>query len=116
MPKKYSIDFKQASISYYTNCKTVKVTNVLSIFGISNGSLFNWIKLKKYNKLRDNRIQYTRKSKYTPAIKCYMRCYVIKRISFNYKLLIRQLKLKFNISSSKSSIYAILNKMILFAS
>src|SRR3972149_10222765 len=103
MPKYYSLHFKEVAIDYYNSSKLVKIKDVLSIFRISNGSLFNWKNLKKINNLRENKKTFKNHSKFTPQIKCYIREYVIKRINFDYKLLIRQIKRKFNICISKSS-------------
>ena len=51
MPKQYSLHLKQASIDYYRCSANNTVKNTLNIFNISNGSLFNWSKLKDNNNL-----------------------------------------------------------------
>ena len=103
----YPLYFRRLTIKHYNNINN-KVVDTLTIFNISNGSLYNWIKKDKKGNLEPN---YMRKSKFSPVCKCYIRTYVINHINFDYKKLIKLIKRKFNISISKSSIYNLLSKM-----
>jgi len=86
------------------------VKDITNIFNISNGSLYNWINQDKSNTLA-NKKKYNKISKYSPAIKCYIRAYVLRVKVFNYKKLIILIKKKYTIVASKTAIYDILKKM-----
>src|SRR5439155_14381512 len=81
-------------------------TDIINVFKISNGSLYNWTN-KYYNNQLDNNT-HIRKKKITMDVRCYIRKYVLARPNFNYKNLIGCIKRKFNIVISKSSLYNIL--------
>jgi len=92
-----------------TYCKTIrklvcnykgKKIDIPYLYGVSRSTYYNW--RNNTSKIR---------KKITPEIKCYMRSYVIKRVNFNYKLLIKSIRINFSISISKSSIYNILKQM-----
>lgn len=104
MPKKYCNTFRKLVVNYYKKYKNVR--NVLSIFKVSNGSLFNWI-----NNTNTKKIVHTRKSKVTPQIKCYIKMYIMKRVNFNYKLLLKNINRNFNISISKTTLYNTIHKL-----
>ncbi len=105
----YPFFFKKMVVEYYLKCNEKdRINKILKIFKISNGSLFNWLKLYRSNNLTKIAIK---KTKFTPNLKCYIRNYVISRINFDYKRLIKLIKKRYNIIISKSSIYNILNKM-----
>ena len=70
------------------------------------------MKKKSFRKKSDNLIpQRKRISKVTPSIRCYIRNYVIRRINFKYKLLIKNIKKKYDVMISKSYIYSLLKQM-----
>jgi transposase len=99
----YSNDFKKLVIDcYYSNKYSIK--QLLELFKISNGTLFNWINGQLGNSRK-------RKSKFTELLKEYIKKYVMARINFNYRLLLNRLKLIFKITISKSSIYNILKSI-----
>lgn len=103
---KYNKNFKLRVINC-SNERLMTTNKIIQIFDVSNGSIFNW--KNKYN--ANNLDNIKRKSKIKPHIKCYIRLYVINRINFNYKNLIKLIKRKFNLLISKSSIYNILKQM-----
>jgi len=109
MPNYYPLLFKRKVVEFYKKTKLCTI-DVLKVFGISNGSLFNWIILYDNNKLTSKKHYIKKYSKITPNIKCYIRKYVLKKINFNFKLLIKYIKRHFNIVISKSSIYNILKQ------
>lgn len=104
---KYNYIFKLQVIKCY-NSSNYTISELLNIFGISNGTLYNWIRKYENNTLEERKI---RELKITPNMKCYIREYVIKRINFDYKRLTRIIKKKYNVSISKSSIYECLKYM-----
>lgn len=99
-----NIDLKLRAIKCYNN-KLLNTDNTLKVFGISNGSLFSWIKKDKKGILTNIN---KRKRKIESHIRCYIKNYVITRINFNYRNLIRAIYKKYKIKISKSSIYNIL--------
>ena len=101
----YPLFFRERVINHY-NRKDTLVANTLNMFNIGNGTLYNWV-----NNKGNLKPKYTRKSKFTPACKCYIRTYVISHINFDYKKLIYLINKKFKISISKSSIYSLLSQM-----
>lgn len=112
--KNYSLMYKIKIIEFYNRNlinKKFSINEILTIFNISNGSLYHWLKLYKSNKLHIKPIYKRTNNKITSVIKCYIRFYVLKRIDFRYKLLIKNIYKKFQVKISKSSIYAILGKM-----
>ena len=104
----YSKPLKDLALDFY---KTHTIKETLEIFKIRNGSLFNWIRLDKENKLYNKKKTYYRESKIIPNIKCYIRKYILQRISFNYKLLIRRIKINYKIDVSKSLLYSVIKKL-----
>jgi transposase len=112
MPNNYPIILKIKIVNYYlTRPKNVSVKNVLNIFKISNGTLFNWIKDYKNDCLSGGIRKHSKKTKISSEIKLSIKNYVLKRIYFRYKLLIVWIKKKYKITISKSSIYKILKIM-----
>ena len=102
---------KELAIKYYNSSKKTTIKQTLTNYNISNGSLFRWIKLKKNNNLLENKQIYNKKTKITPVIKCYIRTYILRKLHFDYKLLLNLIKTKFKISISKSSLYNIISKL-----
>lgn len=102
----YPIIFKKTVVHYY-NKSNVQVKDILDIFNISNGSLYNWINKNKVNGLTDKK-QYTKTSKYLPYIKCYIRNYVLTKHTFDMTKLLCLLKRKYSIIANKSSVYEII--------
>ena len=111
MPNSYPLLYKEYACNYYLRFrKQQSIKEIISILNISNGTLYNWMNALNNNSLK-NKSKYNKQSKYTPVIKCYIRSYVIARVNFDYKRLIIQIKKKYKITISKSTIYDILNKM-----
>lgn len=107
----YPLIYKTLVCKYYFEQKgKQKVSDIVKLFNISNGSLYNWINDYTINNLTEKR-KYTKTSKYTPEIKCFIREYIIKHIDFNYKKLIILIKNKYKITISKSSLYDIIKYM-----
>jgi transposase len=99
--------FRKKVVENYEN-KTIKFANVKQIYNVSRGTLFYWN--KKFNNsghIKDRK----KESKYNTLIKFYSRNYVLTRIFFRIELLIKNIKRKFNVVASCSSIYEILKKM-----
>lgn len=100
----YCKKFKDIVVKYYNNndCSAKKI---IKLFGISNGSLFKWKK--------DTNCHYklTRNRKLTPRIKAYIRAYVISRINFKYKLLLRNIVRNFGVKIGKTTLYNTINKL-----
>jgi len=105
----YPLFYKLQVVSTYLNTN-ITVVNIKYLYKICKSTLFNWINLYKQNKL-NNKKKYKKRSKFTLQIKRYIKKYVIRRINFKYKLLIKQIKLKFKKIISKSSIYNILKEL-----
>lgn len=103
----YDYSLKEKVIKSKLNKKCTN-KQILDIFEISNGSLYNWVNQYKKNKLSENKL---RKCKIKPHIKCFIRQYVLKKINFKYLNLIKLIKSKYDISLSKSSIYNVLSLM-----
>ena len=104
----YPLFFKLRVIEYYNNMNDT-VHNILKIFKISNGSLYNWLRQYNSDNLSDKK-QYTKKSKFLPHIKCYIRHYILSKKIFIMSNLIVLLKKKFNVYFIKYSIYDIIKK------
>ena len=105
----YPLFFKLKVVEYYLQRK-VSIKELLNIFQISRGSLYNWINQYK-NETLSEKESYDKISKYTEDIRIYIKEYVTKRKIFSYKKLIKVLKKKYEITASKTSIYEILNSM-----
>ena len=103
----YPLIFKITVVNYY-KLKKIPIIELLNIFKISRSSLYNWVKFYNKNELLEKK-QYKRDSKYTCEIRKYISEYVVKRVNFDYKKLIRVINKKYKIESHKSSIYLILH-------
>jgi transposase-like protein len=79
--KHTDVSFKMKVINCYNTKKYTK-NELLTIFGISNGSLYKWLKQFSDGCLG---VKNKRKEKLTGEMKCYIRAYVIRRVNFNYK-------------------------------
>ena len=89
-------------------CKKKKILNTKNtcyVFNINRSSVYRWSKLNNLTPKRQ------RVSKIISSAKCYIRNYVVQRINFKYKFLIRNIKKRYNIIISKSHIYNLLKKM-----
>jgi len=107
----YPLVYKLIVCKYYFEHKgEQKVSDIIKLFKISNGSLYNWINKYTQDTLADKK-RYTKNSKYTPEIKCFIREYIIKHIDFDYKKLIILIKKKYKLNISKSSLYDIIKHM-----
>lgn len=109
MINNYPLIFRNKVLAYYFNNKNVKVKEILTIFGISNGTLYNWANLYRSNNLHE-KLPYKKNTKYTINIQKYICKYVKSKCNFSYKLLIMNIKRVFKITCSKSKIYDILKK------
>jgi len=98
--------FKEKVIECY-NKKIYKIKELLDIFQISNGTLYNWIKKYDSNTLKRK----LKEEKTTAVMKCYICSYVISRINFKYKKLILLLFKKYKIHISKSTLYNCISKL-----
>ena len=105
----YPVIYKRAAVTYYHKTDN-KISEILNIYNISNGSLYNWINADKNNKLSEKK-KYTKGSKYTPEIKCYIRGYVLRKNVFDMNKLLMELKKKYNIIAHKSSVYKIIKSL-----
>jgi len=108
MPNKYPIIFKNCVLRYYEHNTIV---DTLSMFKISNGSLFNWIKLDKNNLLIEKTKYVKCNVKITPCIKLYIRSYILKHIDFKYMILIRKIYKEYNVTISKTTLYNTINQL-----
>jgi transposase len=106
----YPLFFKLRVIKYYYDNQDIHISKILVIFNISNGTLYNWLRLYNNNSLTEKK-NYTKKSIISPSIKMFIMTYVLRKIHFNYRSLIIAIKRKFNLIISKSTIYSILDKM-----
>ncbi|AYV77371.1 MAG: HTH and integrase core domain protein [Dasosvirus sp.] len=104
----YPLIFKIKVVELYLT-KKVPIKELLLMFGISRGSLYNWIKLHKTNEL-DEKKKYNKESKYTNYVRDYVCKYVINRVNFDYKRIIKLTEKKYGIKCSKSSVYVILKE------
>jgi len=75
-------------------------------FGVSRGSLYNWISRYAENRLQPNKCG--PKIKITKSIQQYICNYVLRRTIFKYQLLQKQINKKYSITISKSTIYNVL--------
>lgn len=105
----YPLLFKLSVIKFYYNNPDVTIKNLLKIFNISNGTLYNWIYLYKNNCLTEKK-KYVKKSIFPPEVIKYITSYVLKFNHFSCNNMIRNIKRKFNFVVSRSFIYSILKK------
>ncbi|ARF09745.1 transposase [Indivirus ILV1] len=101
--------YKKLVINKYLD-RDCPVTEIAKRYNVSKGSIYNW-KRKNDKGLNLNKEKYTKKSKYTSEIKCFIRAYVLKYKLFKYLNLISLIKRHYNVSASKTCIYEILSKM-----
>ena len=109
----YNLQFRICVYNLYLEKKLNKfsIKQILYIFNISNGTLYNII-----NEFRKGLHLITKKTnnkKYTKSclplfIQKYIYIYVKKNKQFNINYLLRNIKRKYNISTSKSTIYRII--------
>lgn len=93
-------------VNSYTDKKHGEKSTVKKIYNVSNGSLYNWVNKKRFIKEDKDK----KPLKYTPEIKCFIRNYVIRRINFDMRKLIKSIKSRYKIDAKKSSIYNIIKK------
>ena len=103
----YDFKFKLKVINCKKNKKLTR-TKLLDVYGISNGSLYNW-----YNQYEKNCLpqKIHKKSKVTTDIKCYIMRYIVSRINFNRHKLINLINKKYNIQISQSTLYKIISEL-----
>jgi len=85
--------------------KLLSINQISNIFKISKSTIYRWIKMSNIQPLK------SRKSKLNSTVKLYIKNYVIRRVNFKYKLLIKNISRKFNITISKSYLYLLLINM-----
>lgn len=107
MVNSYPYIFKLRVVRYYLE-NNIKVSELLNIFKISRGSLYNWINQYNNNELSEKET-YTKRSKFI-NVKGYICNYVTTRKTFDYNRLIFIIKKRYNINISKSSLYNILKE------
>ena len=107
----YPLIYKTLVCEYYSANRGIqKIKDIIKIFKISNGTLYNWVNEYNNNELKD-KLKYIKLSKFTPTIRCYIRAYVLRVIAFDYKKLINNIKRKYLIDICKSSLYNLLSDM-----
>ena len=107
----YPLIYKIRVCEYYLKYKQYQpITEILKIFNISNGTLYNWINKYTQGVLNEKK-SYNKKSIVTSEVKCYIRSYILKHANFYYKNLLKLIKKKYNIQISKSLLYDIIGKM-----
>lgn len=105
----YSIDLRRSVLRYLNNKPAnVTITEISNIFNIDRSTIYRWLILKENNKLEPLKI---RKNKLSIQIKFFIRDYVIKRINFCYKNLLKLLKDTFDLVISKSLLYKTLKQL-----
>lgn len=111
----YDIAFRLSVVRYYNkyiNVSTNTIADIEYIFGISHGSIYNWINMYKLNASVDPK-QIGRPIK-SRKITDLIERYIIKRFTVNKKNNIKNLRRSimrvFNISISRSSIYGVLHR------
>lgn len=101
MVNNYPLIYKTRVCEYYFKYKSIKTINeILTIFNISNVTLYNWINKYTVDELKEKQ-KYNKISIFTPEIKCFIRSYIKKHIDFDYKKLIKSIKRKYKILMSK---------------
>lgn len=107
----YPLIFKKRVCEYYNENKdSIKISEILKIFNVSVGTLYNWINKYKNNNLHE-KVKYNKESKFTPEIKCFIRNYIMVYPNFDYKIIIKKVIQKYKIDISKSSLYSIIEKL-----
>lgn len=102
----YSYNFKLAAMSFYLQ-KNNTIKKTLNLFKISNGSLFNWLKLKSLNQLHIKKCRKKHNTKLLEVIQYIIR-YVLKYKRVYCNRLINLIDVKYKKTISRSSIYRIL--------
>jgi len=102
---KYNNKTKEIALNIYKHHKSSRTASTFC--NISKSTIINW-KNTPPNELYTKK---NRSGKFTPNIKCYIRNYVLAKITFDVKKLIRNIRRIYKIKISKSSIYNILHKM-----
>jgi transposase len=107
----YPLIYKKLVCDYYFAHKGYqKVSDIIKLFNISNGSLYNWLDKHKSNTLFEKQ-QYNKTSKYTPEVRNYIKSYVLKYCDFSYVKLMISIKYKFKIKISRSMLYSIIKSL-----
>ena len=107
----YPLIYKKIVCDYYfANKGTHKVCDIIRLFKISNGTLYNWINKYKRDNLNEKK-SYVKISKYSLEVRNYVKLYVIKYCDFDYKKLIVSIKAKFKIKMSRSMLYSIVKEL-----
>jgi len=97
--------FKKRVVECY-NTKVYTIKELLNIFKISNGTLYNWI--NKYN--NDTLRRKLKEEKITVIMKCYIRSYVIRKRFIYTKKDKREIQIKeFKNEIKKDSLYNIIS-------
>jgi transposase len=102
---KYSLSFKETVIKAYKS-KKFKCNELIKLFNISNGTLFNWVKKEKVLKEKKQR-----RKKVTDEIILFIKCYVLKNYNFKMNKLIELIKELTDVTIKKTIIYDILKSL-----
>jgi len=118
----YSIDIIKSSINLYFNLKKNniigknRISYIQNTFNIHINTLYNWIKL--YYDINNNTFNFSnyktsfkyKNKKINSCIENFILNSIDKNNNFNIKKIKNEIKSKFNVSLSKSSIYFVLHK------
>lgn len=102
----YDIQLRQRVINLI-KIKT-SIVDIIKYLQVSKTTIYRWISLEKTNKLKPAK---KRTEKLTTESKFFIRDYIIKNCNFNYKLLLRRIKQKYNITIQKSTLYETIKKI-----
>ena len=105
----YPLLFKLSVVRFYFNNPNLPIKNILNVFKISNGSLYNWLTLYNNNCLTDKK-KYFKTPHFPIHVSNYIVSYVLKFNYLIYTNLIKNIKKKFNCTVSRSFIYCVLKK------
>jgi transposase len=78
---------KEIKMAVLRSINTIDNKKIIKIFGISKQSIYNWDKNKNNITEKYKNTQ----SKYTAEIKCFIRQYVISKVNFDMKKLMRSI-------------------------
>ena len=103
----YSFDLRIRVINYIL-VNNISVSKTSEIYNVDKSTIYRWMVLNRAEKLKP---LHTRKQKISIQIKFFIRDYVIKRIHFCYKSLLKLLKNKYNLVISKTLLYKTLKQL-----
>lgn len=110
MVNNYPLIFRTRVVEYYLFGPQTPIKEILNIFKISNGSLYNWVYQYKTNMLIEKK-QYTKPQKMFPIIKEFIKKYITEHPFLHIRKLISEINKVHHIMVCKSTIYNTLNNM-----